>query len=202
MHFTLVILALFAISARAAQPVQIGDVAVEQQGDHVRFTFITAGGFVGFVAGADWGVVGMQSRPPVTGSAFQIPDPADNGTPDSTNLVVSLFTPGVPKADAAIAAIGKTRGPGPVTTENRGEWTVYRQEAIQGGTRYTILDAKARKADVFCGVRLAWPHLKNHRSDYDAKMNALFDATLASISGGSGTYEVHSGEIVRRPDPQ
>jgi hypothetical protein len=198
----MILVVLFAISANAAQTVQTGDVAVQQQGDHVRFTLITAGGYAGFVAAADWQVIAMQSRPPVTVSAFYVPDPADNGTRDSTNLAISLFTPGVPKADDAIAAIGMARGSGPVTIESRGEWSIYRQDAYQGGTLYTILDAKSRTADVICGVRLAWPHLKGHRSDHDARMNALFDATLASISGSVGTYELHLGEIVRRPDPQ
>ena len=88
-----------------------------------------------------------------------------------------------------------------MTTENRNEWTVYRQTVHQGDILYTVLDAKAAKADVICGVRLAWPHLQGHTSDYDVRMESLFNATLASISGGVGVYEAQEGEIVRHPDP-
>jgi hypothetical protein len=196
------IVVLFAMSARAAQPLQTGDVAIQQHTDQIRFTLITTGGYVGYITDAHWHVIAMQSRPPVTVSAFYIPDPAEEGTPDSTNLAISLFTPGVPQAEKAIAAIGKPRGAAPVTTDSRNGWTIYRQDAYQGETLYTILDAKAAKGDVICGVRLAWPHLKGHDSDYDAKMQSLFDALLSSVSGGVGAYEIHKDEIVRRPDPE
>jgi len=198
-----VIALLFVVPVRADQTTQAGDVVAGQQGNDIRFTLITTRGYVSFSVNGDWPVIGMQSRPPATATAFQLPDAADAGTPDSTNLVVNLFTPGTPQGDAAIANIGVTRNSAaPVTTEQRGGWTIYSQESHQGQTPYTVLDARATESDVVCAMRLAWPHLKNHDANYDARMRALFDTVLASIGSGLGPYSVPAGAVVRRPDPE
>src|ERR1700712_4654697 len=83
------------VCAAPVQAQEAGDVAIKTLADgaHVRFTLITAQGFVSFAPGADWKVLGMQNRSPVLSTVFQIPDAADDGTPDSTNLILSFFQP-------------------------------------------------------------------------------------------------------------
>ena len=142
----------------------------------------------------------MQSHPPITVTAFQIPDAADAQTEDSTNLAVSLFLPESDKAQQALSADKKKHGDVGAITEHYKEWTVYRWQANQGQTPYTILDAQASKADMICGVRLAWPHLAAHDSDYDRKLEDIFKSVLESVSGEIGVYQIHQDEIVRRPN--
>jgi len=202
-RFGIVLSLLIGVAACAqAESLQPADVAVQRLADRhaVRFTLITPQGYVGFEAGEAWTVLDMQSHAPITVTAFQIHDPADIGTTDSTNIVVSLFQSDSPQAQQAMAMIGKTFGAGPVVTEQYRQWTVYRRQAMQQATPYTILDAKAPVADMICGVRMAWPHLKGHDGGYDAGMEALFRAMLDSVSGGMGAYSLHEKEIVRRPD--
>lgn len=196
-RFAAAFLALL-LSVAAAGPAT-ADVTVSKPSDRVVFTIVTTKGYVRFAAGADWTVLTMQSRLPNTASVFQIPDPADQGTPDSTNIIISLHSPGDPKADQAIAKIGASYG-GPVQQEVYKDWTVFRQSADQRSTPYTILDAKATCGDVVCGVRLAWPHLANHSADYDGKMEMLFHDVLDSVTAGIGTYQPRDDEVVRRPE--
>jgi hypothetical protein len=178
---------------------QSGDVAVQRLSEGIRFTIVTPHGYVGFDARADWPVLAMQSFLPITVTAFQIPDPADVQTKDSTNLAVSLFQQDADSARQRLSTI-KEQGESAGTPEHYKGWTIYRRDANQGATRYTVVDALAPTADVICGVRLAWPHLSTHTAGYDAKMEALLRATLDSVQGALGPYQLHRDEILRRPN--
>lgn len=190
---------VLAATAAAAQTPEPGDVAARQLPDGAtRFTLFTPGGYAGFTAGGDWPVVAMQSRLPVAVAAFQIPDPTDAGTSDSTNLAVSLYQPGTPRGDAAMAKNEAAHASW--TKSSKGTWSIAQTEAPQGATFYTVLDAQAPCGEVVCGVRLAWPHLTAHAKDYDARMRALFEAFLASVAGAKGAYPAQPGDMVRRPE--
>src|SRR5215831_13378087 len=96
-------LLLAASPVAAAETPSPGDVAAGTiAGGGTDFTAITTSGYVSFTAGDDWGVVAMQSRLPIAVAAFEILDPADQGTGDSTNLVISLYRSGDKKAEAAL----------------------------------------------------------------------------------------------------
>ncbi|HEY2071632.1 MAG TPA: hypothetical protein VGG48_18880 [Rhizomicrobium sp.] len=184
----------------AAEPPHTGDVAVQQVANGMRFTIITPHGFVGFDANSSWGVLAMQTKPPVTVTAFQIPDPADDGSPDATNLAVSLYQKDSPEGQDAIASTEQKYGMFTIATESHNDWTVHVRRTAQDGTIYIMLDAQAPRADMVCGVRLAWPQLDSHAEGYDGKMKTLFLAMLDSIQGKTGAYQVHPGEVVRTPD--
>jgi hypothetical protein len=179
---------------------QLGDVAIQRLPDQqsIRFTLFTTRGSVGFAAGETWSVIALQSFQPVMVTAFEVPDPADQGTKDSTNLAVMLFQPGSDQAKTKLSAMEQQDAGAPVQTYKG--WTIYTREAKQGETPYTIKDAWAPTADVTCGVRLAWPRLASHTNDYDARMDALMKTFLDSVQGQIGAYQLHPGEIVRRPD--
>jgi len=190
-------LLLAASAAGAAEVPSPGDVAAGTvAGGGTDFTLITTSGYVSFTAGDDWGVLDMQSRPPIAVAAFQIPDPADRGTDDSTNLVISLYRSGDAKAEEALAKVRASHKAWKTRVD--GDWSVAETDAPQRQTLYTILDADKLCGDVVCGVRLAWPHLASH-TNYDARMRSTFKAFLASVRTGSGPYHVPDGATVRRP---
>lgn len=125
--------ALAALVSPEARAQSVGDVAVLKLPDgHIRFTLFTPGGHVGFAAGADWSVLAMQSRPPVTATAFQIPDPADVGTGDSTNAIVRLIQPEADNDRAALAADDREHAG--ITPQTYRGWTTFTRHASQNGT--------------------------------------------------------------------
>ena len=167
----------------------------------MELTIVTPKGHVAFTTADDWAVLQMQSKLPVAVAVFQLPNPADADTPDSTNLVLTLFEHGSEKEKTVFAAPVRQLGAAPPATEAFGGWTIYRQDATQGATQYSIWDAKKEGvADVSASVRLAWPHLANNPTDYGERMDATFKAFLSSVRGGTGPYQPRDGAVVRRPD--
>ena len=139
-----------------------------------KLSIVTPNGSVSFVAADDWTALNMQTKMPIGAAVFQIPNPADAGTPDSTNLVILLYD-NSERARDAFKGVPKTYSEAPPVPSDWNGWTVWRQESVQGDTRYTILDAKrASVADVAVSVRLAWPHLATNNPNHDREMEALF----------------------------
>ena len=177
-------------------------LAVTVAGAAVEMTIVTNKGFVAFVVGDDWVVISMQSRLPIAAAAFQIPNPSDHGTADSTNLALMLYDRRSKRARALFDAPVTEPGSLSSQTEHVADWAVYRQDVLQGSTRYTILDAKrAGIADVLVKVRLAWPRLESNSETYDADMESTFHNFLASIRGTKGAYVPPPDATVRRPQP-
>lgn len=143
-------------------------------------------GFVAFTVEGEWPVLSLQMNLPLAAAAFRIPNPADAGTQDSTNIVIALYDPRSAEGRTAFKAPVKQYGPTPAKVEAMGPWTLYRQEALQGDTAYTILDAKRSGVlDVSVSVRMVWPHLAGNAPDYDRDMDAVFKGVLQSIHGGT-----------------
>jgi hypothetical protein len=165
----------------------------------VEFTTVTPKGYVTHMAGDDWVVLGVQSKLPVAASSYQIPDPADEGTPHSTNVVVSLYDLDTSKGREAFKTISKKYGVGEPKASRVGEWRVLEQSVSQGGTRYVILDAYRAVADVTVALRLAWPQLAAHSPGYDREMRKVFEGLLGSVRGELGPYKRRDGDVLRRP---
>lgn len=165
----------------------------------VEFKIVTDKGFVAFAAGEDWPVVAMQSQMPVTASSFQIPNPADNGTPHSSNLVFMFYQHGSEQAGRALGMVGKQYGTESPVKEKFLGWEVFRQEALQQGTTYVILDAKRDMVGVAASVRLAWPRLAGNTANHDGDMERIFQSALRSVSEHVGEYVPTEGAVVRRP---
>lgn len=147
-----------------------------------RLKFDTPKGKVECAVGDGWTILSKQLETPVATVVFQIPNPADADTPESTNLALVLY-------DLATSQ-GKTRFdlPLPQYTEDKPEessldgWTLYRHEGMQNEVEYTILDArKQRVGDVAATVRLAWPRLPGNDADYDLAMEKIFRTFLAGV---------------------
>jgi hypothetical protein len=206
MHKTIAFALLFACclstNLQAQEKFAPGDMgSVAASGPlGTKFTIITTKGYVRFGAGRDWSVLSLRSKAPVATAVFQIKNKADDGTPDSTNLIISLLSPGTKPADKALEDFGKVYGEGKAQVSKNSDWTVYRQQAHQGPTLYTIIDAKKPVADVIVTVRLAWPKLAKGAASYDVSMQATFQQFLQSIVGNLSPYRPEKGEVMRRPE--
>jgi hypothetical protein len=165
----------------------------------VEFTIVTTSGYVRFSVPDDWRVLRMQTKPPVSTAVFQVLNPADDGTPHSTNIVVSLLHEDSEKGQRAAAIIGKPYGPTPAEVRKLNDWTIYTQTPNQQGTKYTVVDAKRSMADVVVHIRFAWPSLPNNPAGYSESMRAAMSALQDSVSGGIGPPPPRDGEIIRRP---
>jgi hypothetical protein len=166
----------------------------------VEMKIVTPKGFVSFTAEENWHVQSMQSQMRIAAGIFQIPNSADAGTQDSTNLIVMFYQLDAEKGRAKFDAPVKQYGAVAPTTDSFEEWTIYRQDAKQGHTLYSIWDAKKNAvADVSVSVRLGWPHLDASSKTYAVEMDALFRAFLKSVYGSLGPYVPKDGEVIRRP---
>lgn len=165
------------------------------------FSLITTKGYVCYTVRSDWKVLSMQSKPPTTAAIFQIRNPADDNSPDSTNL--SLMTFESDSADA-MAAFDKASSKRYAEASNSkyGQWETVTQEARQGTTSYSIRDGWRKVPGAKVYVRLAWPHLAKNPEDYDSRMEALFRSLLDSVTGGIGPKPKKDGEEIRRPTGQ
>lgn len=176
-----------------------GCVAASTTPSGTEFKIITPKGFVAFFVGNEWSVLAMQPKLPVAAAVFQIPNPADENTSDSTNLVLTLYDETTAQGREALSVVGRPYGLNAPTIGDRNNWTTYTQESKQGDTLYTILDGKSKVADVAVAIRLAWPHLANQTQDYDKQMKALFERVLDSIHGNLGPYQRQPNDVIRRP---
>jgi hypothetical protein len=196
-----VIAAAFALSAPAAsQSLELGDVASRDAPSGVEFKIVTEKGFVAFTIPADWRVIAMQSQPPVSVAGFEVPNPADEGTSDSINVAVTIFHLDSDSARAAQTAVGKQFGSNtPMITQRKG-WTLYEQEAQQGATEYTVIDAirDLPEVNVAVAVRIAWPHLASNEPTLDSEMRTTDQALLDSIYAKPGPYAPGPSETARR----
>lgn len=165
----------------------------------VELSVVTTKGYVTFAVPDDWRVLSTQTKPPVSALAFQVANAADEGTPHSTNVVITLFHIDFERGKQAAEAPIRAYGPKEPVVEIRDGWTVYLQEAAQGGVKYQIVDAKRAVADVVAAVRIAWPRLPANPPDYNSRTRKAFDELLKSVSGGLGPPPQREGQVIRRP---
>jgi len=166
-----------------------------------ELSIVTPKGYVSFIAADHWPVLEMQTQMPATLTVFKLPNPADEGTSDSSNLILQLFERGSEKEKTLFSAPVKQYGSSPPVTEQFKEWTITRQEDPQNKTVYSLWDArKTGIADVSVRVRLVWPHLTNNPANYEEQMEKIFVKFLMSIRDGVGKYKRKVGDVIRGPN--
>ena len=172
--------------------------------EKVRMGIVTHTGQIGFTVGADWKVIAMQSKLPKAVAAYQITNPADEGTPDSTNLAISLFEAASPDAKASMLSLLASKAQGKIEKKKHGDWEVLCYSGQQGATTYSIRDAFKPVADCVVMVRLAWPSLPKNPTDYDSTMEATFLAVIDSIADDKkgANQPPEATPVVRRPSNQ
>jgi hypothetical protein len=144
----------------------------------VTFTIVDR---VQFSVPGDWPVIASKSTPEKTIFAFQIPNGADEGTPDSSNLsIVSSYLKDAKDKDAFEK---KASGPDPRAQEKNfaDGWRCSTFQAMQKSTQYVDWDCYRVVADCGVFIRIAWPHLPKNPPDYDKQMEKVLSDFLTSV---------------------
>lgn len=152
----------------------------------VEFSVVTTAGTVAFAVPDEWRVLSVQTKPPISTFAFQVPNAADEGTPHSTNVAVTLFHTEFERGREAADVPVRKYGPKDPKTDELDGWTIHTQEATQSDAQYVIVDAKKPVGDVVAAVRFAWPRLAANDSDYDEQMHAALSRLLKSMTAATG----------------
>ncbi|MGB0063489.1 MAG: hypothetical protein WBP85_03515 [Terracidiphilus sp.] len=146
----------------------------------VDFTIVDR---VQFSVPADWPVIANSSTSERTVFAFQIPNPADNGTSDSSNL--SIIATDL-RTDQARDAFQKQSSTDDSTAQQEKlveGWacSTFSKTQRSTQTQYVIWDCRRIVADCGVSVRIAWPHLPKNPPDYDGQLKTVLSNFLMSI---------------------
>ncbi len=148
--------------------------------DYVDFTIV---GRIKFSVPADWPVIANKSSADKTIFGFQIPNPADAETSDSSNL--SITSSYLKQAQDRNAFDKKPLSTDPSAQEQKfaDGWRCAKFSADQKSTstHYVIWDCSRIVADCGVSVRIAWPHLPKNPPDYDKQMETVLSNFLASV---------------------
>ncbi len=145
-------------------------------GDKVDFSIVDR---IQFTVPGEWKVIASKSNATQTIFAFQIPNPADGGTPDATNLVLIAYNLTDSSANKAYAKKQSERGPGAKEANLVDGWDCSTFSAMQAATTYSDCTRTFEKSGVF--VRTAWPHLRKNSTDYDKIMETTLAEVLKSV---------------------
>lgn len=159
--------------------------------DVVDFTIVDR---VQFSVPANWPVIANKSTSEKTVFAFQIPNPADKGTSDSSNLsIIAMDLKTAEDRDAFQKQASNTDHNAQLKQLVEG-WECSTFSAIQRSTQaqYVIWDCRRIIADCGVSVRIAWPHLPKNPPDYDKLMEAVLSNFLTSVGPIQGRAEIWS----------
>jgi hypothetical protein len=146
--------------------------------DKVVFTIFAE---IQFAVPADWEVVANKSDTKSTLFAFKIPNPAEEGTPDPTNLLLQSFYLKDPGAKAKFEEKSKAQDPDARKRPVAAHWDCTSFTGKQGSTSYDVWDCHQTVAKAGVYVRLAWPHLSSNPPNYDEQMQATLVDVLTSV---------------------
>ena len=146
--------------------------------DDIVFTVIER---IQFSAAGDWPVIASKSTPEKTVFAFQIPNKADEGTPDSSNLSITSSYLKDAKAKEAFEKRATSLGPNAQAKKLLDGWRCSTFTAKQDSTEYVDWDCYRVVADCGVFVRTAWPHLPKNPADYDQRMESVVSTFLQSV---------------------
>jgi hypothetical protein len=149
---------------------------------------------VGLIVGSDW--VNIRQLERVV--AFQVPNPADEGTPHSANVAVVVhpevtgsFENRVREASAGVSVIVRL----PETASDRDALLLSRGQ--QGSTPYIVVDRVARRAGLDVHVRAAWPILEATTQDWHLRFFSEVNRLMSELTV-DGSSIGSMGTIVER----
>ena len=161
--------------------------------DVVDFTIVDR---VQFSVPGEWPVISNSSTSEKTVFAFQIPNPADNGTPDSSNLSIIATDLKTDQERDAFQAQPPSTGHDALEKKVVEGWRCSTFSAKQRSTQYVIWDCRRIVADCGVAVRVAWPHLAKNPADYDRRMEIVLSSFLTSVSPFKG---IPKSGVLRHP---
>lgn len=168
---------------RAASLVALITVSLAASAISDRERLETQNGYVSLQTPSDWTLVTSKAHRATASALFQIPNPADRGTPDSTSLGLAVYDLGT-DAGRADAARAKAKLTSAIRAKHRqGPWVIYRQRFADDAdpVPYTALNARQETPGLVVTVDLSWPKLPDNPADYDAQMEKLFRAFIGSV---------------------
>lgn len=130
---------------------------------------------------AHWKVLAEKTDFPIAITVFQVPNPADQGTRDSTNVVVGAYAANSQQAQDALASTKRRFPKTGLATRRQAGWEIESYTGLQGLTRYRLLDGTKVMADKTLFVRAAWPTLPRNAPSYDADMKRAFELLLHDV---------------------
>lgn len=163
--------------------------------DLVDFTIVNR---IQFSVPANWPVIANKSTSEKTVFAFQIPNPADNGTTDSSNLSIIATDLRTPQDKDAFQTEAPNADHNALEKKLVEGWRCATFSAIQHSTQiqYSVWDCRRIVVDSGVSVRIAWPHLPKNPADYDNQMQIVLSNFLTSVSPFKG---VPKSGVLRRP---
>jgi hypothetical protein len=173
----------------------LSSAAIAAAQDLVDFTIVDR---VQFSVPGDWPVLANKSTSDKTVFGFQIPNAADNGTSDSSNLsIIATDLKTAQDKDAFQKQASSTDHNAQEKNLVEG-WQCSTFSAVQRSsqTQYVIWDCHRIVADCGVSVRIAWPHLPKNPADYDKRMEELLSNFLTSVGPFKG---VPKSGVLRRP---
>jgi hypothetical protein len=145
-------------------------------------------GYVSIETPDEWTLISAKTHRSVASALFQIPNPSDEGTPDSTSIGVKVYDLKIEsgRKSASNARLNTTAHVSKRVREGR--WLIYRQHFADDGdpVPYTTLTARQDTPEMLVTVDLNWPKLPNNPADYDARMEQLFRAFIATVKLHAG----------------
>ena len=147
--------------------------------DYVEFTVVER---IKFSVPGRWPVIASQSTAEKTVFGFQIPNPADKGTTDSSNLsIVSSYLKDAEDRDAFEKKASSTDHDAQEKKSVDG-WRCTSFSAMQKSTQYVVWDCHRVVAECGVSVRIAWPQLSKNPPDYDKQMETVLSDFLVSVT--------------------
>jgi hypothetical protein len=147
--------------------------------DRVEFTIFAR---VRFSVPGDWPVIASKSDKNRTIFAFQVPNPADEESHDSTNLTVQSFYLKDPESKAVFVKKSSKEDPSAQEQKLVTDWECARFQAKQESMPYEVWDCHRSVEEVGVYVRAAWPHLPKNPRGYDQQMQTTLTDVLASVT--------------------
>lgn len=170
--------------------------AVASQPGLVDFTIVDR---IQFSVPGDWPVITSKSTSEKTVFAFQVPNPADEGTPDSSDLSIIATDLRTAQDKDAFQTQPRDNSHNAVERKLVEGWDCSSSSAVQNSTRteYVIWDCRRVIHDCGVFVRVAWPHLPKNSPDYDDQMVKVLTNFLTSVAPFKGLPK--SG-VLRKPE--
>ena len=137
---------------------------------------------VALLVSPKWIIIGHKLDVTVDQVFFQVRNPADVGTPDSTNVVITVCDLDSDSGRATLAKLQRVMQSELQSSKPKGEWEVVTYRGTQGDTEYEILNcyrAFGKQLGVHC--RLAYPLLKENSKEWTAELFKEFDRVLLRI---------------------
>jgi len=146
--------------------------------DYVELTVFER---IKFSVPGNWLVIASKSTPEKTVFGFQIPNAADQGTADSSNL--SIISSGLKDAHDRETFEKKASSTEEGAMEKKlvEGWRCSTLTAMQQSTQYVVWDCYRAVGHCGVSVRIAWPHLPKNPADYDNRMEAVLSDFLTSV---------------------